>query len=110
MFSFQTDYKALKTSYNQLKLQQTDLKGKLHEAKEQVASMDVEHSKALNRCEVLAQMNNSLEDDRRSLMSQVGVTNLMDLGWSFPLWLFFAANHLMFQRRTCSPLSRCRSC
>ena len=35
--------------------------------------MDVEHSKALNRCEVLTQMNSSLEEDRKSLMSQVSI-------------------------------------
>ena len=33
--------------------------------------MDVEHTKATNRCEVLTQMNMSLEEDRRSLMDQV---------------------------------------
>lgn len=67
----QTDYKGLKTSYNQLRLQQTETKGSLHEAREQLALMDVEHSKAANRCEVLQQMNSSLEDDRKNLMSQV---------------------------------------
>ena len=69
----QTDYKGLKTSYNQLKLGQTDMKGQLNEAREQLTLMDVEHSKAVNRCEVLAQMNSSLEEDRRSLMSQVSI-------------------------------------
>ena len=69
--NLQTDYKGLKTSYNQMKLQQTDLRGQIHESKEQIAIMEVEHAKAVNRCEVLSQMNNSLEDDRRGLMSQV---------------------------------------
>jgi len=45
----QSDYKALKTTYNQMKLQQTSLKGELNEAREQLALMDVEHSKAINR-------------------------------------------------------------
>ncbi len=67
----QTDYKTLKTSFNQLRLQHTEVKGRLNEAQEQLALMDVEHSKAVNRCEVLSQMNSSLEDDRKSLMSQV---------------------------------------
>ena len=71
--NLQTDYKALKTSYNQMKLQQTELKGQLHDSKEQMQGLDVEHSKALNRCEVLTQMNNSLEEDRKSLMSQVSI-------------------------------------
>ncbi len=69
----QNDYKGLKTSYNQLKLQQTETKGELNEARDQLTLMDVEHSKAVNRCEVLAQMNGSLEEDRRSLMSQVSI-------------------------------------
>ena len=69
--NLQTEYKALKTSYNQQKLQQTELKGELGDVKEQMTIIDVEHTKALNRCEVLAQLNMSLEDDRKSLMSQV---------------------------------------
>ena len=67
----QTDYKAMKTTFNQLRLQHTETKGQLHEAREQMALMDVENSKAANRCEVLTQMNSSLEEDRRNLMSQV---------------------------------------
>merc|ERR1712020_359333 len=66
-------YKALKTSYNQQKLQQTELKGELGDVKDQMTIIDVEHTKALNRCEVLAQLNMSLEDDRKSLMSQVSL-------------------------------------
>lgn len=71
--NLQGEYKSLKTSYNQMKLQQTDLKGQIHETKEQLTLIDVEHSKALNRCEVLSQMNESLEDDRKALMSQVRI-------------------------------------
>ena len=73
--NLQTEYKALKTSYNQLKLQQTELKGDLGDARDQMSMIDVEHTKALNRCEVLAQLNMSLEDDRKSLMSQVSLNN-----------------------------------
>ena len=71
--NLQTEYKALKTSYNQQKLQQTELKGELGDVKDQMTIIDVEHTKALNRCEVLAQLNMSLEDDRKSLMSQVRI-------------------------------------
>ena len=66
-----TDFKSLKTTLNQTKLSNTELKGQLLEAKEQLTLMDVEHTKATNRCEVLTQMNMSLEEDRRSLMDQV---------------------------------------
>ena len=69
--NLQTEYKALKTSYNQLKLQQTELKGEYGDIKEQMTLLDVEHTKAMNRCEVLSQLNVSLEEDRKSLMSQV---------------------------------------
>ena len=58
---------------NQTKLTNTELKGQLVEAKEQLTLMDVEHTKAMNRCEVLTQMNMSLEEDRRSLMDQVKI-------------------------------------
>ena len=34
---------------------------------------DVEHSKVLNRVEVLSQVNSSLEEDRKNLMSHVTV-------------------------------------
>ncbi|XP_059095121.1 girdin-like isoform X2 [Tigriopus californicus] len=68
--NLQSDYKALKTSYNQLKLQQTDFKGQLDETRSQLTQVDVEYSKAMNRCEVLTKINNSLEDDRKGLMEQ----------------------------------------
>ena len=35
--------------------------------------IDVEHSKTLNRVEVLSQVNSSLEEDRKNLMSHVTV-------------------------------------
>ena len=69
--NLQTEYKGLKTSYNQLKLQQTELKGDFNDSKEQLTMLDVEHSKALHRCEVLTSLNNSLEEDRKNLMKQV---------------------------------------
>ena len=63
--------KSQSAAWNQQKLQQTELKGELGDVKDQMTIIDVEHTKALNRCEVLAQLNMSLEDDRKSLMSQV---------------------------------------
>ena len=80
--NLQTEYKALKTSYNQQKLQQTELKGELGDAKEQMTIIDVEHTKALNRCEVLAQLNISLEEDRKSLMSQVMIDLVQSFFWN----------------------------
>ena len=45
--------------------------GQLGDVKEQLTLLDVENSKITNRCEVLHQLNLSLEEDRKSLMSQV---------------------------------------
>ena len=61
----------LKSSYNEMKLGQTSMRGQLEEAREQFTMLDVEHTKAVNRCEVLATLNMSLEEDRKNLMSQV---------------------------------------
>ena len=47
--------------------------GQLGEAKDQLQMVDVEHSKTLNRVEVLSQVNSSLEEDRKNLMSHVTV-------------------------------------
>jgi len=71
--NLQSDYKTLKTTHNQLKLAQTELKGHLGEAKDQLQMIDVEHSKTQNRVEVLGQVNSSLEEDRKNLMSHVTV-------------------------------------
>jgi len=71
--NLQTDYKSLKTENNQLKLRHTDLQGKVGDAREQITILDVENTKITNRCEVLHQLNLSLEEDRKSLMSQVSL-------------------------------------
>jgi len=71
--NLQTDYKSLKTENNQLKLRHTDLQGKLGDSREQITILDVENTKITNRCEVLHQLNLSLEEDRKSLMSQVSL-------------------------------------
>merc|ERR1719318_1565636 len=71
--NLQTDYKSLKTENNQLKLRHTELQGKLGDAREQITILDVENTKVTNRCEVLHQLNLSLEEDRKSLMSQVSL-------------------------------------
>ena len=67
----ETDYMSLKTEDTQLKLRHIDLQGKVGDAREQITILDVENTKITNRCEVLHQLNLSLEEDRKSLMSQV---------------------------------------
>ena len=69
--NLQSDYKSLKSNYNRQKLYDTEQQGVVHDMKEKMAIVDVEHTKLLNRCEVLEQMNNSLEEDRKKLMNQV---------------------------------------
>jgi len=71
--NLQTDYRVLKTENNNLKLKHTELQGKLGDAREQTTILDVENTKVANRCEVLHQLNLSLEEDRKSLMSQVSL-------------------------------------
>ena len=53
------------------------LPGWLADGKEQVTLLDVENTKITNRCEVLHQLNLSLEEDRKSLMSQVMIFIMM---------------------------------
>ena len=49
------------------------ISGWLADGKEQMTLLDVENTKITNRCEVLHQLNLSLEEDRKSLMSQVSL-------------------------------------
>ena len=51
--------------------------GWLADGKEQMTLLDVENTKITNRCEVLHQLNLSLEEDRKSLMSQVMIMIMM---------------------------------
>ncbi|KAK8405973.1 hypothetical protein O3P69_006998 [Scylla paramamosain] len=71
--SLQGDYKSIKTENNTVKLRLTELSGELNEARDQMAALDVEVSKLTNKCQVLQTLNLTLEEDRRSLMSQVSL-------------------------------------
>ncbi|XP_050690799.1 girdin-like, partial [Eriocheir sinensis] len=71
--SLQGDYKSIKTENNTVKLKLTELNGELNEARDQMAALDVEVSKLTNKCQVLQTLNMTLEEDRRSLMSQVSL-------------------------------------
>ena len=61
----------MKTENNQLKLRHTDLQGKVGDAREQISKLEMENTKITNSCEVLHQLNLSLKEDRKYLMSQV---------------------------------------
>ncbi|XP_069946272.1 girdin isoform X1 [Cherax quadricarinatus] len=71
--SLQSDYKTVKTENNTVKLRLTELRGELNDARDQMAALDVEVSKLTNKCQVLQTLNMTLEEDRRSLMSQVSL-------------------------------------
>ncbi|KAG7164113.1 Girdin-like 1 [Homarus americanus] len=71
--SLQGDYKTIKTENNTVKLRLTELRGELNDARDQMAALDVEVSKLTNKCQVLQTLNMTLEEDRRSLMSQVSL-------------------------------------
>ncbi|XP_047488647.1 girdin-like isoform X5 [Penaeus chinensis] len=71
--SLQGDYKAIKTENNTVKLRLTELNGELNDTRDQMAALDVEVSKLNNKCQVLQTLNVTLEEDRRSLMSQVSL-------------------------------------
>ncbi|XP_047737641.1 girdin [Hyalella azteca] len=69
--SLQSDYKAVKGENNSLKLRLTELGGELNDAKDHMTALDVEVSKLTNKCQVLQEVNTTLEDARQTLMSQV---------------------------------------
>ncbi|KAK3851153.1 hypothetical protein Pcinc_042174 [Petrolisthes cinctipes] len=87
--SLQGDYKAIKTENNTVKLRLTELNGELNDTRDQMGVLDVEVSKLTNKCQlllldvevskltnkcqVLQTLNLTLEEDRRSLMSQVSL-------------------------------------
>ncbi|KAK2706070.1 hypothetical protein QYM36_016180 [Artemia franciscana] len=69
----QVEYKSLKQDNNSLKLKQTEMQGDLSDCRDQITSLGVELSKLSGKCDVLTQLNAALEEDRRSLMSQVSL-------------------------------------
>ena len=77
------------------------MRGQLEEAREQFTMLDVEHTKAVNRCEVLATLNMSLEEDRKNLMSQVSISTEQHLTWFWfgPKSEFICSAKLIFAIR-----------
>ena len=99
--TLQSEYKGLKSTYNEMKLSQTQMKGQLEEAREQFTMLDVEHTKAVNRCEVLSTLNMSLEEDRKNLMSQV-----RNLCKKNPIYRLFFGRYSCKQHSTKMPKNR----
>ncbi|KAG8041958.1 hypothetical protein G9C98_007262 [Cotesia typhae] len=71
--SLQEDYKKNKIESNRLNLKLTELQGELSIKDESYSNMELQNSKLNQRCEMLAQMNSGLDNNRRSLMDHVSV-------------------------------------
>ncbi|XP_078674186.1 girdin-like isoform X8 [Branchiostoma floridae x Branchiostoma belcheri] len=67
----QTDHKSLKQTYNSLQLEHTRLAGDLRDFQSQYMQMDMATSKMEGRCEMLQQLNRTLEEENKQLMSQL---------------------------------------
>ncbi|CAF4801528.1 unnamed protein product [Pieris macdunnoughi] len=67
----QEEYRNLRSEVSQLKLKHTEMSGELNTKSEVITSMELEISKTNQHCEMLIQMNKSLDADRRSLMDHV---------------------------------------
>ncbi|XP_058057657.1 girdin [Anopheles bellator] len=64
-------YRAYRTENSRLKLRNTELSGELTNKKEQISNLEIEYTKIHQRCEMLFNMNASLDIDRRTLMDHV---------------------------------------
>ncbi|KAI5637723.1 HOOK protein domain-containing protein [Phthorimaea operculella] len=69
--NMQEEYRNLRTEVTQLKLRNTEMSGELNTKIEVITSMELEINKTNQHCEMLVQMNKSLDADRRSLMDHV---------------------------------------
>lgn len=64
-------YRTIRTENSQLKLQNTELSGELNNRGDLLTSHEIELNKANQKCEMLIQMNSTLDADRRTLMDHV---------------------------------------
>lgn len=67
----QEQYKEIRADNSRLNLQNTELSGDISVRTDQAKALELELSKESARCEMLLQMNASLDIDRRSLMDHV---------------------------------------
>ncbi|XP_055597372.1 girdin [Uranotaenia lowii] len=67
----QDQYRACRNENSRLKLQNTEITGDLSNKVEQITNLEIEYTKMYQRCEMLLQMNSSLDIDRRTLMDHV---------------------------------------
>lgn len=69
--NMQEEYRNLRSEVAQLKLRNTEMSGEINTKVEVITSMELEINKTNQHCEMLIQMNKSLDSDRRSLMDHV---------------------------------------
>lgn len=69
--NMQEEYRNLRSEVTQLKLRNTEISGEINTKVEIITSMELEINKTNQHCEMLIQMNKSLDADRRSLMDHV---------------------------------------
>lgn len=69
--NMQEEYRNLRKEVMQLKLRNTEISGDINTKLEIITSMELEINKTNQQCEMLIQMNRSLDSDRRSLMDHV---------------------------------------
>ncbi|XP_022248074.1 girdin-like isoform X4 [Limulus polyphemus] len=69
----ETKHKAIKTENNELKLKNTALKGEVGECRDEIATLDVQVAKLVSYCEMLSHVNNTIENDRQSVMTSASV-------------------------------------
>lgn len=69
--NMQEEYRNLRSEVTQLKLRNTEISGEINTKIEIITSMELEINKTNQHCEMLIQMNKSLDADRRSLMDHV---------------------------------------
>lgn len=69
--NMQDEYRNIRSEVAQLKLKNTEISGEINTKSDIITSMELEISKTNQHCEMLIQMNKSLDADRRSLMDHV---------------------------------------
>ena len=69
--NMQEEYRNIRSEVAQLKLRNTEISGEINTKIEVITSLELEISKTNQHCEMLIQMNKSLDADRRSLMDHV---------------------------------------
>ncbi|CAD0201807.1 unnamed protein product [Chrysodeixis includens] len=69
--NMQEEYRNIRSELTQLKLRNTEISGEVNTKVEIITSLELEINKTNQHCEMLIQMNKSLDADRRSLMDHV---------------------------------------